>query len=256
MLPTPTKEALSGENRGENSVLRRGNSDVKEEFAPIFCYVCSSEENVGVGCDDEPVEQELWHDVSEGAWRDAESDEWFERESWSAETWYDCQCDVGCGEAWHDAEEEHWYDAKRFFPRSVRAEIGRVPVPQRTPKPEIYVPITSFPSVMMLLSYVMISMYNVGMRLRMQGLRATQVWMTWGNWIADRYKLLKLYWWPPPCKLKNENTSKNHRKKMLLTALAKSMDKWNALFNLCSEEKSSSGSQNKVPKLLQTLLNP
>ncbi len=206
MHPVSETEALNGEDR-DLPVPSRGNSDDKGELAPISCSR-SSEEEIGSGCDG-PVESEQWFEADELYWLD---------------------CDSGDdGEEWFDAEEELWFDCRRrlkVHESKPKSSVKAVPV-KREPKPKAPIVITSFPSVLMLLSYVMISMYNVGMRLRLLGVTKDPVEAQWKERIVALYERLKLYWWPPP--EQNEIVrNKAHHKKMLLTALAIAMMKADA----------------------------
>ncbi len=78
-MPSECQEALSGKN-DVDIVSGRGSSDVKEEFASVFCS-SSSEEEINYGHDGPSVEQdaELWSDAEEELWFDAEQgDIWFD----------------------------------------------------------------------------------------------------------------------------------------------------------------------------------
>ncbi len=101
-----------------------------------------------------------------------------------------------------------------------------MPEQKQKPKPKEQkvkadIPVTGFLCVLMLLSFVMISMYNVGMRLKQLGLKWTELW---GALVelpeCNVYARLKLYWWPPPNVQATKHAETRIWKKLFLTALA------------------------------------
>ena len=101
--------------------------------------------------------------------------------------WFDC----------NSFELEEWSDCRTFEPhhsRTVKCRQSSKPI------------LPAYPSVFMILSTIMLSMYCVGMIFCSLG-------RTWNdNWICllpcvgsilDLYIRLKLYWWPPPLYLNN-----------------------------------------------------
>ena len=200
-----SQKTLSGLDKDCIGELGRGSSVLKEELASACCS--TSEEQVDYESDD--PSEEFWDD----GWYDAQSDEWFESEqeewfeSWSAWTWH-----------WQD---DIYYACKRC-PKYTKPVVPPKPKPKKKKvkvEPKAY----AFPCVLMLVSFVMLTMHTVGSMYK----GASAQWKAYCAHLFDEikvpqslYRWLKLFWWPPPEYKAQIKRNKTHRRKLLLTALA------------------------------------
>ena len=198
--------ALSGEGLDCNGEVGRGNNVLKEEFASTDCS-CTSEEPVDYQSDGPPEEllDEVWYEAQSDEWFESDEELWFD--SWSVWTWH-----------WQD---DIWCDCRRC-PKLFEPVVPPKPKPKKRKKVE-RPSVNAFPCVLMLVSYIMLTMYTVGSMFK----GASAQWKAYCLEMFDDIKLpqtlygwLKLFWWPPPEYKEQVERNKAHRKKLLLTALA------------------------------------
>ena len=171
----------------------------------------SLEESWETRCDVEPdegFEPDLFFFDCESPewWFDIEDDEWFESQT---------------AEAWH-WDDDIWYNCRRC-PKLLETKAPVKPKPKRRKVKKVVPSQDAFPCVLMLVSYLMLTMYTVGSMFMGAAAQWKQYWMHMFDSIKvpqALYRRLKLFLWPPPEQKKQVERHKAHRKKLLLTALA------------------------------------
>ena len=180
---------MNGKENDTSERLGRDSNVVKEET--VLADLSNSTEGEVRHVDVEPSEEE---------WFDSEEDLFYDCQV--PDVWFECKQP-------RPSPQDKWHECKQI-------PLNKPPCPKLSRKTMI----PAYPCVLMLLSFVMLSMHTVGMMLKLFGMRWRERQEHFYDLLhvpSDLFMQLKLYWWPPPHIVKRDNM---RRKKLLLTALS------------------------------------